>query len=82
MKLKFENPDLAKTIKEVIRGLIKNNRTSNGNVSIENIPLDEIDCYEHSLPQKSLKNADEVYAISQCVCGAWDQPLGMVVVSY
>lgn len=82
MKLKFENPDLAKTIKEVVRGLIKNNRTSNGNVSIENIPLDEIDCYEHSLPQKSLKNADEVYTISQSVCGAWDQPLGMVVVSY
>ena len=79
MKLTFEE-SINDTVRDVVTSLIENDEVSNGNISIKSIPLDEAD--EYDLPESITKDADEVYVISQCVCGAWDQPLGAVSVSY
>lgn len=79
MKLTFEE-SINDTVRDVVTSLIENDEVSNGNISIKSIPLDEAD--EYDLPESITENADEVYVISQCVCGAWDQPLGAMSVSY
>ena len=79
MKLTFEN-NVSDTIKKVVEDLIANNKETNGNISVEYIPDDEVDDYD--LPRHMTENADEIYAVTQCVCGAWNQPLTMVAVTY
>ena len=79
MRLTFEE-SINDTVRDVVTSLIENDEVSNGNISIKSIPLDEAD--EYDLPESITEDADEVYVISQCVCGTWDQPLGAVSVSY
>jgi len=79
MKLVFEN-NIDKNIQEVVKNLIENNKETNGNISVEYIPEDEVEDYD--LPKSMTENADEVYSVTQCVCGMWDQPLTMVAVTY
>ena len=74
MKLTFEN-NVSDTIKKMVEDLI-----TNGNITVEYIPEDEVEDYD--LPTSFTKNADEIYKVTQCVCGAWDQPLTMVAVTY
>ena len=79
MKLVFEN-NVSETIKKVVEDLIANNQETNGNISVEYIPDDEVEDYD--LPKSMTDNADEIYNVTQCVCGTWDQPLTMVAVTY
>ena len=79
MKLIFQN-NIAESIKKVIEDLIANNKETNGNITVEYIPEDEVEDYD--LPTSLTENTDEIYNVTQCVCGAWDQPLTMVAVVY
>ena len=79
MKLVFEN-NIDKNIQEVVKNLIANNQETNGNISVEYIPDDEVEDYD--LPKSMTENADEIYNVTQCVCGTWEQPLTMVAVTY
>ena len=79
MKLVFEN-NVSETIKKVVEDLITNNKETNGNISVEYIPDDEVEDYD--LPKYMVENADEIYNVTQCVCGTWEQPLTMVAVTY
>jgi len=79
MKLVFEN-NIDKNIQEVVKNLIENNKETNGNISVEYIPEDEVEDYD--LPKYMTDNADEIYNVTQCVCGTWDQPITMVAVTY
>ena len=79
MKLTFEN-NVSETIKKVVEDLIANNKETNGNISVEYIPDDEVEDYD--LPKSMTDNADEIYNVTQCVCGTWEQPLTMVAVTY
>ena len=79
MKLVFEN-NIDKSIQEVVKNLIENNKETNGNISVEYIPEDEVEDYD--LPKYMTDNADEIYNVTQCVCGTWKQPLTMVAVTY
>ena len=79
MKLVFEN-NVSETIKKVVEDLIANNKETNGNISVEYIPEDEVEDYD--LPKYMTDNADEIYNVTQCVCGTWEQPLTMVAVTY
>ena len=79
MKLVFEN-NIDKNIQEVVKNLIENNKETNGNISVEYIPEDEVEDYD--LPKRMTDNADEIYSVNQCVCGTWNQPLTMVAVTY
>ena len=79
MKLVFEN-NIDKNIQEVVKNLIENNKETNGNISVEYIPEDEVEDYD--LPKSMTKDADEIYNVTQSVCGMWDQPLTMVAVTY
>ena len=74
MKLIFQD-NISEPIKKVVENLI-----TNGNITVEYIPEDEVENYD--LPTSFTKNADEIYKVTQCVCGAWDQPLTMVAVIY
>ena len=74
MKLIFQD-NISEPIKKVVETLI-----TNGNITVEYIPEDEVEDYD--LPTSLTKNADEIYNVTQCVCGAWDQPLTMVAVVY
>ena len=80
MKLVFEDKNISKTIKDVVKELIENNKETNGNISVQYVPWDEVEDYD--LPTSMTKNADEIYNVTQCVCGAWEQPLTMVAVTY
>ena len=80
MKLVFENKTISKTIQDEVKKLIENNQETNGNISVEYIPDDEIEDYD--LPESMTKDADEIYNVTQCVCGTWEQPLTMVAVIY
>ena len=79
MKLIFQD-NISEPIKKVVEDLIANNKETNGNITVEYIPEDEVEDYD--LPTSMTKNADEIYKVTQCVCGAWDQPLTMVAVVY
>lgn len=79
MKLVFEN-NVSETIKKVVEDLIANNKETNGNITVEYIPDDEVEDYD--LPKSMTDNADEIYNVTQCVCGMWEQPLTMVAVTY
>ena len=79
MKLIFQD-NISEPIKKVVENLIANNKETNGNITVEYIPEDEVEDYD--LPTSLIKNADEIYNVTQCVCGAWDQPLTMVAVTY
>ena len=79
MKLVFEN-NVSETIKKVVEDLIANNQETNGNITVEYIPDDEVEDYD--LPKYMTQNADEIYNVTQCVCGTWEQPLTMVAVTY
>ena len=79
MKLIFED-NISESIKKVVEDLITNNKETNGKISVSYIPEDEVEDYD--LPTSLTKNADEIYNITQCVCGIWDQPLTMVTVIY
>ena len=79
MKLIFED-NISESIKKVVEDLIINNKETNGKITVEYIPEDEVECYD--LPTSLTNNADEIYNITQCVCGTWDQPLTMVAVIY
>lgn len=79
MKLTFEH-NVSESIKKVVEDLIVNNKETNGNITVEHIPEDEVEDYD--LPTSLTKNADEIYNVTQCVCGAWDQSLTMVAVTY
>ena len=79
MKLIFQD-NISESIKKVVENLIANNKETNGNITVEYIPEDEVEDYD--LPASLTKNADEIYNVTQCVCGAWDQPLTMVAVVY
>ena len=78
MKLIFED-NISESIKKVVEDLIINNKETNGNITVEYIP-EEVEDY--NLPNYMTDNADEIYNITQCVCGTWDQPLTMVAVIY
>ena len=80
MKLTFENNNISKTIKDVVKNLIENNKETNGNISITYVPEDEVEDYD--LPKRMTDNADEIYSVTQCVCGSWEQPITMVAVTY
>jgi hypothetical protein len=80
MKLVFENSNTPSYIKEAVEELIKNNKETNGNISVEFIPEDEVEDYD--LPKSMTDNADEIYNVTQCVCGSWEQPITMVAVTY
>ena len=80
MKLVFENKTISKTIQDEVKKLIENNQETNGNISVEYIPEDEIEDYD--LPESMIENADEIYNVTQNVCGMWDQPITMVAVTY
>ena len=79
MKLIFQD-NISESIKKVVEDLIANNKETNGNITVEYIPEDEVEDYD--LPTSLTKNADEIYSVTQCVCGAWNQPLTMVAVTY
>ena len=79
MKLIFQD-NISESIKKVVEDLIANNKETNGNITVEYIPEDEVE--DGDLPTSLTKNADEIYNVTQCVCGAWDQPLTMVAVVY
>ena len=79
MKLIFQD-NISESIKKVVEDLIVNNKETNGNITVEYIPEDEVEDYD--LPTSFTKNADEIYNVTQCVCGAWDQSLTMVAVVY
>ena len=79
MKLVFEN-NVSEIIKKVVEDLIANNQETNGNITVEYIPEDEVEDYD--LPKSMTDNADEIYNVTQCVCGMWEQPLTMVAVTY
>lgn len=79
MKLIFQD-NISESIKKVVEDLIANNKETNGNITVEYIPEDEVEDYD--LSSSLTKNADEIYNVTQCVCGAWDQPLTMVAVVY
>ena len=79
MKLIFQD-NISESIKKVVENLIANNKETNGNITVEYIPEDEVEDY--GLPTSFTKNADEIYNVTQCVCGAWNQPLTMVAVTY
>ena len=79
MKLIFED-NISESIKKVVEDLIINNKETNGKITVEYIPEDEVECYD--LPTSLTNNADEIYNITQCVCGTWDQPLTIVAVIY
>ena len=79
MKLIFQD-NISESIKKVVEDLIANNKETNGNITVEYIPEDEVEDY--GLPTSMTKNADEIYNVTQCVCGAWNQPLTMVAVVY
>lgn len=80
MKFIFENSNISDNIKKIVASLIENNRETNGNISVEYIPWDEVEDYD--IPKDMTGAADEIYLVSQCVCGAWDQPLGAVAVAH
>lgn len=79
MKLTFEN-NISETIKKVVEDLISNNKETNGNISVQYIPWDEVEDYD--LPKSMTENASEIYNVTQCVCGTWEQPITMVAVTY
>lgn len=79
MKLTFQD-NISESIKKVVENLIANNKETNGNITVEYISEDEVEDYD--LPASLTDNADEIYNVTQCVCGAWDQPLTMVAVVY
>ena len=79
MKLIFQD-NISEPIKKVVESLIANNKETNGNITVEYIPEDEVEDYD--LPTSFTKNAHEIYNVTQCVCGAWNQPLTMVAVTY
>ena len=79
MKLIFED-NISESIKKVVEDLIINNKETNGKISVSYIPENEVEDY--NLPNYMTDNADEIYNITQCVCGTWDQPLTMVAVIY
>ena len=79
MKLIFQD-NISESIKKVVEDLIANNKETNGNITVEYILADDV--ADSDLPTSLTKNADEIYNVTQCVCGAWDQPLTMVAVVY
>ena len=79
MKFKFKD-NVSDTIKKVVKELISNDKQTNGNITVEYIPQDEVRDYD--LPKSMVENADEIYNVTQCVCGMWEQPITMVAVTY
>ena len=61
MKLVFEN-NVSDTIKKVVEDLITNNKETNGNITVEYIPEDEVEDYD--LPKAMVENADEIYNVT------------------
>lgn len=80
MKLVFEDKNISKTIKDVVKELIENNKETNGNITVTYVPWDEVEDYD--LPKSMTENASEIYNVTQCVCGSWEQPITMVAVTY
>ena len=80
MKLVFENSNTPSYIKEAVEELIKSNKETNGNISVQYIPWDEVEDYD--LPKSMTQNASEIYNVTQCVCGSWEQPITTVAVTY
>ena len=81
MKLAFEDNNISATIKKVVEILISKNMTSNGNISVEYIPDDDIELYDDNEGFiENHKDNDDIYMVYQCVAGAWNQPLTMVAV--
>lgn len=80
MNLTFENNNISETIKDVVKNLIENGKETNGNISVTYVPWDEVEDYD--LPKRMTENASEIYNVTQCVCGTWEQPITMVAVTY
>ena len=77
MEILFEK-NIPDNIKDVVVNLLNNDRITNGNITIDHIPGDVICDYD--LPEEFSPYEDEIYSVSQCVCGTWDQPIGMVAI--
>lgn len=79
MKLYFEQ-NVSTAIKSNVTKLIENNNESNGNITLEYIPEEELECYEEyeDFIQKHLDC--EFYIIIQAVSGTWGQPICLVAV--
>ena len=82
MKLTFEDINLPQHIQNVVEELIESDIVTNGNISVNYVPFDEMECYDTELPDDVINKSDEIFAISKCVAGSWDQPLGLVAVAY
>ena len=79
MKLIFQD-NISESIKKIVEDLSANNKETNGNITVEYVREDEVEDYD--LPASLTKSADEIYNVTQCVCGAWNQSLTMVAVTY
>ena len=82
MKLTFEDINLPQHIQNVVEELIESDMVTNGNIKVNYVPFDEVECYDTELSDEVINKSDEIFAISQCVAGSWDQPLGLVAVAY
>ena len=83
MRIKFENPEIAKSnVGKIAKEIISNNATRSGNVTVKYIPWDEIDDYddESGFVEKNKGKASEFYMVYSIVAGSWEQPLSMVAV--
>ena len=58
MKLTFQD-NISESIKKVVEDLIISNKETNGKITVEYIPEDEVEDYD--LPTSMTDNADEIY---------------------
>jgi len=84
--VRFEDDTLDKSIQKTVENLIDTGNDIDGNIKVDYIPSDEVECYDNYEDfVEEVRNENpgaDFYMVSEIVCGAWDQPLTMVAVAY
>ena len=81
MILHFQDTNTSETIKKIVAESIEADATHNGNIIIEYLDQEEQEYYDGEDEEFIKKHQnDDIYLVSQSVCGTWNQPLTLVAV--
>lgn len=81
MNVIFEDNNISSEIKKTVKNIISRNGKKSGNILVEYLPEDSLECYEDD--ENFIANHQdscEIYMVYQNV-GTWNQPLTMVAVA-
>ena len=81
MILHFQDINTSEAIKKAVNHLLEEDASTNGNINVEYVSEDEKDYYAGDDEEFIKKHElDDIYLVSQCVAGCWNQPLTLVAV--